>query len=1312
MKQSHFMAALALILFGAANSESLTRLENDVKIVNSNKWGCEVIYKMSGFELDTLSINSIAFQRIKFDRSFPRSLPGNPLIPARILIFGLPAGAEARVTVKTTIGEVLTGINCLPIPEMIETEGIAQEHYQKNAVYDRDNLFPAQIYEVENAWSGNQRVCKVILYPVQYSPLSGRLNLNKSINIRVDFTKPAIAVNKLKKQKRNSINDVLINGLEVAYWEKEQGPKSLSKLNSNMSKGIWIRIPITEEGIYQVKGSDLEDLGVTLAGIDLTTIKIYGRNGRELSHNLAEAFVDTLKMIPCLLDDGADGVFDRNDAVLFYACGTENLEWNASEARYWHYLNRYTKTNVFWLVLNDDRPGLRAGMESQGDPAAATEISTFKDVVFSERDVTNPLGAGLLWYGREFRLSAAGLSRKFVLPDPEDGKPARVFFRWAGGTSGVHKFKFDWNSQAVENFTVNSTMPTTRQATFSEKIIDRENKIRLTYSYIGSALEPNCYLDWTEIEYTRKIVEYNNVIRFFSPQKAGQYRYLLKGFKAKPLVFKIADLGAITRIEPNGSSDNYSFTLPQISSQPTRFIAAVRNDLPVPSEMKIAANSDLRHPANGCDLLIITHEDFKNEASRLADHRSTADSLKVQVVDIENVYNEFAGGMFDPGAIRNFVKYAFDNWSQQPAYLLLFGDGDYDYRDLLTSAGGNWIPPYECDGRTNSSSCASDDWFTKVHGGDSEMDLAVGRLPVRTISAAKRCVDRIIQYETNPEYGSWRNCFTLVADDEKAGGGVGNEVNHTRAIEYIAESILPFRFDINKIYLTEYEAEITGNGLRKPRAKEDLINSFNRGTVFMNYIGHGNQKLWAHEWIFQRDRDLESLENIKQLPLVYAATCSFGWYDKINEQSFAEELVYAEGGGAIAVIASARLCSAPYNEALNKEFLRRLLPANGPSMRIGDALRLAKSSAGTSSNNRLYHLLGDPALRLAVPRYETVFTSLKPDSFKALGVITATGEIKKDGALYDAFNGQLELQAFDSRKSRIYTTSYGTRLLYLLGGNSLFRGEADVVNGRFKVSFVVPKDISYGGIDGRLSSYFWNEEFDGSGFKNNIAVGGSSGLNDLKGPAMSLGFSDREGFMSGDMITAPAELKVRIEDDLTGINLTGEIGHKIIMTLDGGSEQDMTSLFSYDKNNYLKGSLAYSLASLKEGNHFLAVKAWDNANNSTAKSINFEVVSKDELRLERVMNYPNPFDRNTDFTFYLSTDADITIKIFTVSGRLIRILEDFIGKSGFNMIDWDGTDEMGDRIATGVYLYKIIASSRFSEKTLKTEKIERLMIVH
>jgi hypothetical protein len=535
----------------------------------------------------------------------------------------------------------------------------------------------------------------------------------------------------------------------------------------------------------------------------------------------------------------------------------------------------------------------------------------------------------------------------------------------------------------------------------------------------------------------------------------------------------------------------------------------------------------------------------------------------------------------------------------------------------------------------------------------------------------------------------------------------------------LTESHVPELFNVRKIYLMEYPAVRTASvsGVTKPLANEALIDQINQGTLILNFIGHGNDELWTHERVLNAPTDFDRIQNQGRLALWVAATCEFAYWDQPDKQSLAERVTNVADRGAVAMVASSRLAFSYNNAAFNYSFFDELFKpyvAGGRPARIGDAVMVAKRGAYNDVNSEKYVVLGDPALRLGAPRYRAKIQQITPDTLQALRKVRVTGYVEKDKTDWSDFNGKLLLRVMDAKRQRIYETKSNNKVNYVLPGNSVFRGVAEVRNGRFDIEFIVPKDISYGGDDGRLSLYFWNDQFEGSGNQEDLLVGGTAeNLIDHQGPEIKIEFG-KSGFVQGDFASPDPLLNVLVSDSLSGINIAGDIGHQITMVVDGQTSagKDMTQFFEYKSGSYTSGVLKYQLTGLEEGLHTIQIKAWDNSNNSSVSEVAFQVVSDSILTVRNLLNYPNPMVGQTQFSFELSNDAEVSFKIYTVAGRLVKKFATMSGQIGFNIFPeaWDGADEDGDSLANGVYLYKMQAVRNEDGHKTKVEKIGKVVI--
>jgi len=429
----------------------------------------------------------------------------------------------------------------------------------------------------------------------------------------------------------------------------------------------------------------------------------------------------------------------------------------------------------------------------------------------------------------------------------------------------------------------------------------------------------------------------------------------------------------------------------------------------------------------------------------------------------------------------------------------------------------------------------------------------------------------------------------------------------------------------------------------------------------------------------------------------------------------AEELLTAADRGAIGIISAARDVYSQLNFALANAFYAclfsdSLFSDTRVTETFGAALMNAKIAV-PGTNSEKFHLLGDPAFRISFPRNSISGVSIAPDSLKAMATVGISGDVTGG----QASEGTLSLSVYDTEKDGVHILPNGKQTTYKLPGASIFRGSAQMEpddNNHFDLHFIVPRDITYGGENGRVSLYFWNENSDGSTFIDSIPVGGTAAVaDDRAGPEMEIWFDDRM-FVSGDLVPVNPVLMLKLSDT-HGINITGEVGHKIEMTVNDGGGADLSRYFEYDAGSYTEGKVTYRMTGLTAGQNTIAIRAWDNFNNSSTVKGILDVVDENTLIVDTIVNYPNPFADETQFTCRINMPAAIEIKIYTIRGRLIKTLSGLqTGSSSFFVsAPWDGRDEDGDRVGNGTYLYKLIARADMSGGAKQVEKIGKLVVM-
>jgi hypothetical protein len=795
---------------------------------------------------------------------------------------------------------------------------------------------------------------------------------------------------------------------------------------------------------------------------------------------------------------------------------------------------------------------------------------------------------------------------------------------------------------------------------------------------------------------------------FFSKDTTSVIQYNVTGFSSSNIkIYNITDYANASLL--SGTTINGTecdFQVKEKAGKVSRYFAVGNDVYLTPSNIVKIDNSNLHGTVTGAQFLIITNKNFEAAAQSLATYKqnSAPEKISTTVVDVDKIFNEFSCGMTDPTAIRDYIKYAYDSWQTKPSYVLFFGKGTYDPKDV-EGAGTDYVPAYETqESLEQINSYPTDDYFVEVSGNDDFIDIPYGRITVETANDAISIVNKIIQYETQSDKGSWRNLISLVADDGWHGtaGWEGNQ--HTAPTEYLANYIIPSSYDLNKIYLAAYNVVLTSEGSRIPDAAAAIVNAINNGTLIMNYIGHGSPDLWADEYVFEQTTTIPLLHN-SNYPFIVSAACDFGYWDMTNYQSSAEQLVLLNNAGCIATLAASRLVYSDANHAFDDQLFSDLLKPSSDSnylpLTLGQAVYQAKLIYN-DVNTQKYEFFGDPTLRLKIPECKATIDSVNGKTssafvqIKALSTTKISGEIRKsDNSLWSEFNGSGILTMFDSQRTvdLINLENYAV----IIPGDIKFKGNISVKNGKFSSSFAVPKDSSYGDQNSKLELYFYNNNYDGIGYTTNINIVGTDTtvVNDKTGPDIKIYFDDTT--TTNPKLVAPnSSLIVKLYDPV-GLNTIGT-DHKLQGILNGDKSNpiDFTNYFKSEVNSGGRsGIINYKFSNLSPGSYNLKVAAWDIFNNSSNATYNFEVTNSNQFIIEDIYNYPDPFASNTTFTFQqnLAAPINVKIKVYTVAGRLIREIERNGVTSKFVKVDWDGRDQNGDLIANGTYLYKVIVHS-------------------
>ena len=1091
------------------------------------------------------------------------------------------------------------------------------------------------------------------------------------------------------------LRHALINYEQARKWRRWQARRA-PKAKIDLTDPTLIRVFLREEGMYRILGEDLAAAGVDLAGVRPEEIRLYYGGGQILS--IQEAPLPTWldrQQRAIVVEDGGDGRFDRQDAILFYGEAVERWVYNGDNRDYEFIKNPYTLDNVYWLGLGSGRSGERSQrLDGAQRQAGLRPTTSYRVRIHQEADaftVRQSFGikSGYDWYWEDFQGGARNYST--VVQDAVD-EPVDIRLGFFGQTDQVHRFVVKWNDREIGEISYEGSKAKRIAVQSPQGAQEGLNLLGLVHQSTQLTR-----FDWYELEYSRSLVAQRNELVFDAPVQRAWAHYELAGFEQSPRLFRFEEgrLDEVTGWDFVSDGGRVVFQ-DSVGAEPPRYLAVGDRRWKKPLRLELDEPSQLRAQGNGADYLVISHADFIDSARRLVQWRGQDDRfgppLVSQVVDVQDIYDEYSGGLLDPAAIRNFLQEAFLEWNPAPFFVVLLGDGVYDYKNNSGFGGKVFIPAYQLGEST------LDEWYVRILNDDKFPDMAIGRLSVETPEEAALVVDKLVDYDQAPEVGAWQSRVLLVADD------IANPQRPAELESFFlldAEKMklfgmLPKRLDLIKHYIGQYPLE----GQIKPAARDEFLRLFNEGALLLTYVGHGNPDVLAHEQMFVVSRDLDLIDNGRRLPFMYTAASQVGVFDDPVRISMPEALLRLPNGGVVGMIAATRVGFHNSNMTLAFHFHRLMFDSGREHVPVGLGLMEAKQRAqGTAfdrTNMQRYSLFGDPAMRLARPRYNIEISVA--DTLRALGEVSLQGQILNGDDPVDGFSGQVRLQAFDSAIS-----SKIEGLIYEQVGVPLFRGLYPVEQGRFEAVFRVPKDITYQGIKGRISAYAWEAGKPAAfGAAEGLVLSGTAeGVSrDQQGPEITISFRGQDAFEDGDFIPHQAVLQAQIADD-SGINVTGETGHEIELSVDGAIFK-VTPLFINNTGDYRRGVLEYQLPALEPGEYTVRLKAWDSFNNSSRISVQIQVQEGRGLLLSDVLFHPNPMRDEGHFTYSLPAEAEsVDIQVFSLAGRLVDQLSGST-LSGYNQVAWEPAQEL----ANGIYLYRIAVRVPGAEAVEKTAAIQ------
>ena len=1102
--------------------------------------------------------------------------------------------------------------------------------------------------------------------------------------------------------------------------------------NSVLSSGTWVKVSVPESGLYALTPAQLRQWGFT----DPSRVRVCGYGGNRIEDLMsANNYVDDLPVV--------QSITTANGSVVFYGVGPET--WNLSTTgRYVRANNIYTTDGYYFItqIADNDSVLTMAPISGVGRAGATSPVKSFWERKHHEQDLTSPGQAGPHLVGEDFRLTPTR-EFKFDLPDRIDNDTEGVWFE----TSFVAKtfsqpstLTFTANGKPVAAgtsdriaATVNDAHYHGTEAIMRHTLTDFEgNSLTLRLSHSSSVMVQAAWLNYISVNYQRKLqLDANGQLKFWSSASALS----LGNATATTRIFDVTTPSAILEVDASAlTADNRKEWTGSYTGMRSYVAFNDNATLPAPTYVGTVSNQNLHGETTVPDMVIVATNSMMSQALRIArlHEQDPVEPLEVKVVDIQQVYNEFSSGMADVSGLRKYFKMLWDRGADEAPegydskfrYAILMGRTSYDARMLTADvkAFTTFVIPTWMGGTMRQSLNDTDGYGTDdfmallkdnsgVDKGLDDLCIAIGRLPVRTVSEATNYVDKLEQYMTASKKTGWKNQVMFLADD----GDSGRHLEQSESFISNMNKTKDNPMFINKVYMDAFLRENSSY----PVARENMFRLLNEGVVWWTFIGHANDHSLTHNG----QLTYYDLNNMfyKNVPVFYAATCDFLRWDQ-NSLSGGEIMLGERYGGAISVISAIRPVYIYENGLLSNAFGRQLgkRDSKGRLLTVGEIYRRAKNNiltdagAHLSNANRLkYVLMGDPAMRLATPSDMIEITEIAgksldnnndPVELGALQTAKVKGEIRTpDGVKRDDFNGVVTVTLYDAEYS---TTTHGYPdndtegkvITFEQQGSRLTAASARVTNGEFEVSLSVPLDIADNYRPAAISTYAYSTESsdEATGLTNNLYVYGfnEDAVEDKNAPEIEKIYLNHESFVDGGVTDSSPMLIATVSDDVA-INLsTAGVGHTMVIKIDDNKTfTDVSNYYTPSVDGTPGGVINYPLSDLQIGQHQLMLRVWDTSANSATATVNFTVGERVAPKIYGIYTDANPAHDKANF--YITHDrpdqmATVTVEVFNLLGHKLWSktstgVSDMFTSSP---VTWDLTDSSGRRVQRGIYLYR------------------------
>ncbi len=1113
------------------------------------------------------------------------------------------------------------------------------------------------------------------------------------------------------------------------------GFKSIGQETDLFADGKWCKITINKSGVYKISFQQLVDAGWNISEIDHRRIAIFGMEPGMLPQSNQVAIQNKLMEIPILVTNNPPASPNLDDTILFFANGPDKLIYNEEEQRIGVSYNVYDRENHYFITQLEGIGKRITDSDPIETTASSVVFDNFDAIYHHEKSNVNLIQSGRNWLGE---VIANGNSLKVNLPimDMVEQSDMHTTISLVSSSRVNANFKINFD----ENYIADIDVPAVRYHAFGPAGIevkksfnyklpsifsDNNHQLKVEFSDKGG---DEAFLDYFTINYKRSLVYHDSslIFRSFQSTQFPTATFQIEGLSENAMLWDITELGKVSNYTIENSDAFSKAIVP--TTQLREFVVFEPERLPFPTAVKMMNNqaiNSLKTP----DLLIVTHHLLLPAADQLADIRRQKDGLQVEVVTAQSIYNRYSSGKKDVSAIRNFVNHLYQR-SDKLKYLLLFGDASYDLLDA-NGESGIQIPTYQSRNSLHRLySYSSDDYFgfldqeegiwkesNLITNNQHDLEIGVGRIPANSLQEAIDVVNKLSQYGLTKDDHTWKNRMVFVADN-------GEQNKFQLQSEWLANWASKEKPDflIDKLFVDAFPIQELNGRKTAPKAREMLNQQFNRGSLILDYIGHGNENEWSNEKILDEIL-ITQVQNNHRLPMIVSATCEFGRFDNPDKTSGGELSLLKKNGGAIAILTSTRQSIVSTNFEVSRSFYKNAFASkqDNQEMRLGDIVRNLKNESAFGIANRNFSLLGDPSMRLAIATNQMIITSIDEKELDAGATTLPTtksfsmkGEINSGGSLSQNFNGIAEISIYDKIAKKTTIGNFGAvPMEYDDWENLLYKGKVTVTNGAFTFKALLPSTFSTNDEKGKIVMYAssFDSQNDASGALENVLFHKSENNNLDNDPPVIEAYIDHSGFKNGDQTGQELEFNAFFNDE-SGINLSSSLTNGIVAFIDSDSTDKilLSNFYEPEIDDFTSGKVKYLFNGLDFGSHSITICVSDNFNNRTCQTLEFFVVDDDVTLLQQLNVYPNPSNGPVNFEIKVRNSPPLLpsiLLIYSLQGQLIRAITVDIGSEKVNKktIIWDQKDRQGQAVKPGIYFYDFYLHSVLNTKANKKGKL-------